>query len=426
MKVVKIILLCILILSCERQVFAQNTIEITVEQAEKQFLEKNLQLLAERCHISIADAAIAQAKVLKNPTLGIGDINFWHPNATKEVDATPANWGNGIIFSVELDQVIRTAGKRRKLINLEKVSKEIAIQEFELFLLSLKTELKTILYETLYLQSHFNLIQKQQESVETLVEVYKTNLSRRNIAKNELIRLQASLIELETESNELLKELHQQYKNLKILLNISPETDISILPSTTTTKNPKELVLSELYEIAKRSHPDFLLSDLNINYNEKLLQYEKSQRSPDIALNLKYDRYGGVWKNFVGLGMSLELPVFNRNQGNIKMTKLKIEQSAYSAEYQKNVILHEVAENYEYYTLNYNFYNKLMDNDFSEDLENMLDVYSRNLLNKNISMLEYIDFMNAYKTTKQAILIAKKNLDTSFAELQFSVNNVIN
>jgi cobalt-zinc-cadmium efflux system outer membrane protein len=47
-------------------------------------------------------------------------------------------------------------------------------------------------------------------------------------------------------------------------------------------------------------------------------------------------------------------------------------------------------------------------------------------MNRNINMLEFIDFMDAYRTTKQVILTAKKNLDTSFAELQFSVNNVIN
>jgi len=75
--------------------------------------------------------------------------------------------------------------------------------------------------------------------------------------------------------------------------------------------------------------------------------------------------------------------------------------------------------------MNYRFYQKISDNDFSEDLESMLEVYSRNLLNRNINMLEYIDFMDAYRATKQAILTAKKNLDTSFAELQFSVNNKI-
>jgi cobalt-zinc-cadmium efflux system outer membrane protein len=228
---------------------------------------------------------------------------------------------------------------------------------------------------------------------------------------------------LETESNELLTELHKMYKSLKILLNITPETEISILSSTAATKNPQEIALNDLFEMAKRSRPEFLLSDLNIVHNEKLLVYEKSQRVPDLGLSVNYDRYGGVWKDFVGIGLKFDIPVFDRNQGNIKMAKLKIEQSAYNAEYQKNVILHEIAENYANYTLNYKFYKKLMDNDFSKDLENMLEVYSRNLLNKNINMLEFIDFMYAYKTTKQAILMAKKNLDIHFSELQFIVNN---
>jgi cobalt-zinc-cadmium efflux system outer membrane protein len=76
--------------------------------------------------------------------------------------------------------------------------------------------------------------------------------------------------------------------------------------------------------------------------------------------------------------------------------------------------------------MNYDFYKKIMDNDFSEDLENMLEVYSRNFINRNINIVEYLDFMDAYKATKQAILTAKKNLDVSFAELEFSVNNKIN
>jgi cobalt-zinc-cadmium efflux system outer membrane protein len=412
-------------LPCKRQVFAQDTLKITIEQAERRFLEKNLQLLAERCNIAIADAAIVQAKVLNNPTVGVGDINFWHPNAAEEVETTPANWANGIIFSVELEQVIRTARKRKKLIDLEKVSKEIAVQEFEVFLLSLKTELRIILYETVYLQSYLDIIKLQHESIDHLVETYKRQTSVGNVAKGELIRLQSSLIELEAESNEVQTELNNQYKEIKVLLNITPGTGISILSSNNITKDPNEISLVDLFEMAKNSRPEFLLSDLDIRYHEKLLKFKKSQRSPDIALSLNYNRYGGIWKNFVGIGISLDIPMFDRNQGNIKIAKLSIEQSTYNAEHQKNEIQQEIVEFYNNYKMNYNFYKKHSNNNFSEDLDQMFEAYTRNFINRNISMLEYLDFIDAYRTTKQAILTAKKNLDTSFAELQFSVNNVI-
>ena len=410
---------------CHYTIAAQDTLKITIEQAEQRFLQKNLQLLAERYNIAMADAAIVQAKVLNNPTVGVGDINFWNANAANELEVTPNTFGNRIILSVELEQVIRTARKRKKLIDMEKVSKEIAIQEFESFLLSLKTELRTILHETIYLQSYLNIIKTQQESVEKLVEVYKTNLNRGHIAKSELIRLQSSLIELEAETNETQTTLNNQHKELKVLLNIAPGTPISILPTSVTTKNPDEISPDDLLEMAKSFRPEFLLSDLNIQYHEKSLIYEKAQRSPDIALNLGYDRYGGVWKNFFGIGISLDIPMFDRNQGNIKMAQLSIHQANYSAEYQKNMIQQEVIEFYNNYKMNYRFYQKITDHDFSEDLENMFEVYARNLLSRNISMLEYLDFMDAYRTTKQTILAAKRNLDTSFAELRFSVNNEI-
>jgi cobalt-zinc-cadmium efflux system outer membrane protein len=427
MKVIKTIMLCIVVfIHCEQKIYAQGTLEITVEQAEKQFLEKNLLLLAERCNIGIADAAILQAKLLNNPTIGIGDINFWNPNAANEIEMAKNSFGNRIVFSAELEQIIRTAGKRRKLMDLEKVSKEIAIQEFEMFLLELKTELKSILNEAIFLQSYLYIVKIQEDAINNLVKGYKTQASEGNIAKGELIRLQSSLIELETETNEVRTELNKIYKDLKVLLNISVGTEILILPSAVTTKNPHEIELPDLLEMAKNSRPEFLLSDLNIKYSEKLLRYEKSQRSPDIALSVNYDRYGGVWKNFVGIGIGIDLPVFNRNQGNIKMAKLNIEQNNYVADHQKNQIQQEIIEIYNNYKMNYDFYKKIMDNDFSEDLENMFEVYSRNFINRNINIVEYLDFMDAYKATKQAILTAKKNLDVSFAELEFSVNGRIN
>ncbi len=423
MKVIRTLLLCILIL-CTHTMYAQEILEISIEQAEKQFLERNLQLLAEQNNIDIADAAIVQARVLNNPTVGIGDVNFRSTKVADELELSPNTFGNRIVFSAQLEQMIRTAGKKRRLVEVEKTSKEIVVQEFELFLLGLKTELRTTMHEIIYLQAYLNVIDLQVEVINNLVEVYKKQTSAGNIAKSELIRLQSSLIELKTEANELLIELYGLQKSFKILLHIPPETEIFVSDPVPETKNPNEISLNQLFETAKSRHPLFLLSDLSIQYHENLLLYENSQRSPDVGVSLNYDRYGGVWKNFVGVGVSIDIPVFNRNQGNIKIAKLNTEKSNYMAEYQKNVILQDIAEAYEHYNLNFNYYQKLMDNDFSEDLEDIFEAYSRNLLNNNINMFEYIDFMDAYKTTKQAILIAGKNVKTSFSELQFSVNSV--
>ncbi len=46
-------------------------------------------------------------------------------------------------------------------------------------------------------------------------------------------------------------------------------------------------------------------------------------------------------------------------------------------------------------------------------------------MNRNISMLEYIDFMDAYKTNKQTMLNAGKKVNMQFEELQYTVGTDI-
>jgi cobalt-zinc-cadmium efflux system outer membrane protein len=55
----------------------------------------------------------------------------------------------------------------------------------------------------------------------------------------------------------------------------------------------------------------------------------------------------------------------------------------------------------------------------------MLDIYTRNLLKKNISMLEFIDFMDTYKSTKQMVLTAQKQVGVLFEELECAVGTTL-
>jgi len=88
------------------------------------------------------------------------------------------------------------------------------------------------------------------------------------------------------------------------------------------------------------------------------------------------------------------------------------------ARQQQNKAQHEIAEFFNNYSKAYDFYNKIDNSNLSTEFDNMLEVYAKNFLNKNISMLEYIDFMETYKSNKQILLSAKKNLNIQFEELQ--------
>lgn len=408
-----------------------EVLKLTPIEIEAVFLKQNLQLIAEQMNISIADAEISQAKLWDNPTLSISDVNLWSTKNQRggESEVIPPLFGSfakNTQFSIELSQLIQTANKRGKLVAKEKVSKEMAIQQFEIVLKGLKLELRQSVNEIIYLQNYVKVLSNQQESLSRLVESYKKQVQQGNIAKSELLRLQSSLLEIENEYNEITVDLNEQSKILKSLLSVDPLVKIEIVDDEQNALNPGSIILSQLLEQTTDNRSDVKLSKLQTQYFEKSLAYEKSQRVPDITLDATYDRYGGVWKDFVGFSVSVDLPFFNRNQGGIKAAKLNREQSLYQEKQQINQAQYEVVEAYNNYSQVYNFYKKISENDLLSELDNMLEVYSKNLLNRNINMLEYIDFMEAYKNNKQTVLMVRKKMHEQFEELQYVTGTEIN
>ena len=89
-------------------------------------------------------------------------------------------------------------------------------------------------------------------------------------------------------------------------------------------------------------------------------------------------------------------------------------------------MFNEIMEAYVNYEQSLKFYKKITDNELLSELDQMLDVYTKNLLNRNISMLEFIDFMDSYQKSKQISLEALKSVNNNFEELQYAVGTDIN
>ncbi len=397
--------------------FAQKekTIDLTPGEVEAVFLKGNLELIAGQLNISLADAAVAQAKLWDNPTLSVGDFNFW----------TPASQPRATQFSIELSQLIQTANKRGKQVRMEKVAKDIHIKEFEDLLRGLKAGLRKSIHEIIYLDNYRKVLHTQTELLSQLIDAYNRQYTEGNLSRSELLRLQSALFEIESERNEVQTELNDQHKQLKVLLHADPLTDIRIVEPDHAVPSPDDLSLVSLIQLAEESRPDLLSSRLQTLFYEKSLSYEKSIRIPDISFSANYDRYGGVWKDFIGFGISIDIPFINRNQGNIRAAKINRDQSEYVALQQANRVGHEIAEAYKNYVLTYNFYKKMNENSLIPELDAMLETYTRNLLNKNISMIEYIDFTDAYKNNKKTLLLTRKNRSNQFEELQYTVGTDI-
>ncbi|MGL5227027.1 MAG: TolC family protein [Bacteroidales bacterium] len=407
---------------------AGEVIKLSSKELEVLFIERNLEILAEAYQISMADAAIAQAKVWENPNLSVSNISFWSTSAQRngEKNVIPPLFGksgNNIEFSVELSQMISLARKRSKLVEVEKVSKEIAICQFEELLRSLKYEFRNIILNYSYTESLTEILSEQKTALEKLIRAYESQAINGNIASREVLRLKASQFEIDNEAVKLEKTIISLEKQIKSLLAIESPVRIHIDSSPDSYPKPANLLAENLIDQALSSRPDMSLKKLNLEYYAKNLRYEKAQRIPDLTVSLNYDRAGGVWKDFTGVGIGMDLPIFNRNKGNIKTMQYAIEQNKLHVRQQEINITNEVTESFTNYQKSYDFYFQDQHQLLIQEMKVMFQNYLKNMSERNISMIEFLDFMDVYRSNSEAWAEAKKDIGESFEELQYRIGH---
>lgn len=186
------------------------------------------------------------------------------------------------------------------------------------------------------------------------------------------------------------------------------------------TEQFRQLALNEVIEQAKTHRPDYKIAQLEETYFNNLYAYEKAQRVPNLTLSSAYDRGGNAMLNFVGFGVKIDLPFFNRNQGNIKYAQIGIEKSKILYEQKTLNIENEIVLSYQNLSNAITFLEEI-EPDYETTLDGLLAGYTKNFTDRNLSLLEYLDFMDAYLGNKKIILEAGKDVNEKTEELNYSV-----
>lgn len=404
---------------------AQDTLKLSREQAEAVFLKENLLLIAEKLNISQSEAMVMQAKLWPNPSFTFDQVNFWATNAqTGGQEVIPPLGGirPNQQFGFGIEQLILTAGKRKKLVALEQISVEKSKQYFEELLRNLKIEFRNQLTKLQYLQFSRNIYQNQLNSIKQLTQAYKKQVEQGNVPQGEYIRLKALELKIAKDINELNKEVNEAQRELKLLMRLPATSQLEITDEgyLKNTEQFKQLALNDIIEQAKIHRPDYKIAQLEETYFNKLYAYEKAQRVPNLTLSSAYDRGGNAMLDFVGFGVTMDLPFFNRNQGNIKYAQIGIEQSKILYEQMTLSIENEIVLSFQNLTNAIAFLEEI-EPDYETTLDMMLTSYTKNFTERNISLLKHLDFLDAYLENKKIILEAGKDVNEKAEELNYSV-----
>jgi cobalt-zinc-cadmium efflux system outer membrane protein len=388
---------------------AQDTLHLSTRRADSIFLTKNYYLLAASMDIEAQRAQVLQAKIYPNPIF-TADVNAYDPanNQAFHVGKTGQK-------SFQLEQLIILGGKRHAEIELAKTNVGIAELEFQQLVRELKfrlhSDLFTIGQQDFLLRKYAN----QLSLLDTLLKSYEIQANKGNIALKEVVRLRGAYIQLNNDRAELFQAYIQTQTDLQILL----QTNAIILPDPSDFEMEHYLVPTSVADIqatAMENLPELLVIKENKVLAEQYLKYQKRSAVPDINVFASYDQRGGAFNNQINAGIAIPLPLWNRNQGNIKTSQYRLQEAEYNLKAKENEIISRINNNYAYYIQTVSEYKKSTEL-YNDDFEKTVEGMSINFQKRNVSIIEFIDFFESYNDVLSELMRIKTQLVISAEQI---------
>jgi cobalt-zinc-cadmium efflux system outer membrane protein len=415
----KISLFFITTILCFARVNAQNTVDtlsLSFPAAEKIFLQNNLSLLASRYNVDATKALIKQAKLWDNPVLttdqNIYDGKFFQHNAT-----------GGQVY-VQVMQLVRTAGKRNKAAQLAADNTTISQEQFDDLLRTLRYTLHNDLLEVSHLLKIKKVYTGEIDEVNKLSKGMDLLLQAGNVSVKDNLRIKALLFSLQNELVNTDAQLINIESEVKLLLNnneqkfIAPSFDYKFGDLTTIAIPDTSALLQQAIE----NRPDARLAQTALALQNHNLTYQKALAKPDISIGTEYDQRSSYANNYVGLAVSLPLNIFNKNQGNIAAAKFSIQQQQAVTDLTTERIKNEISNAVSKFAF-YQSVNNRQQLNFSQQYDTLFTNMLQSYQQRQLSLLEFIDFMDAYKDTKLKLLEQHNGLVHAAADLNYTVGN---
>lgn len=328
-KIILVIFLCNL-------QFAQAE-TLTLNQALNIALCNNPKLQAAQAMLGISEAKIIIAKTLRNPAL-ITD------NGTAE-----KTYRAGIEQTFELD------GKRKKRTNLAKAEKEVVENEIRTVTLDLKNNVRKAYIRLFNAQQKFKASNDILNISNELVDIAKKRNLAGDIAELEVIQAENMQANAKNDLETSKLQIKQSFNELNMFLNQvltgSEELEKPLLNDELIKADGNEKTIDELICEAYMCRPEIKKIQKSLEASNKMMAVVKANRIPNLTVGLGPDVVtaggeGANSPNEAGVYVigRIDLPIFNRQQGQIKEVEAQICQQRKELEAMQNQVSYEIKD----------------------------------------------------------------------------------
>lgn len=401
---------------------AQTRTEFTLNDALREALDKNLDLIATRFDVPVARAQVITAGLRPNPVLSLsGDhLNLLPPRYSLENQAGPSE------YAARTDFLFERGGKRQL-----RVEVAVAAQSVTEFLVldavrQLTFSVQNAFVEVLQAKADLGLAREIFSAFEEIVRINQSRLKSGDLSEVEVIRSQVAMLQFENTVRQAELQVKTTEAQLQILLG-RQKMDPKIETAGEMRRDTVALPLDALREKAVTQRPDLLALQRDRIRTQADIRLQLAQAKLDYTLGSEYRRQQGLAGrgNSLGFFVSTGLPVFNRNQGEIERAKQQQMQTEARLRATQATIENEV----EVALLKYASALRTIERFESTLIGKVKDVrqiteysYKRG----EASFLELLDTQRAYSETMQAYNAARADLAESLYGVEASVASQLN
>jgi cobalt-zinc-cadmium efflux system outer membrane protein len=394
---------------------AQAPVRISLDQAIDLAITHNHTLKATQTQIQQTQAQEVTAALRPNPNLTADSLFI--PIEPQNVNASTL--ANVTEFDVGVNYLFERGGKRHHRIEAARdVTSQTRYQvsDFERALI-FNTAQQFIAVQLA--ESNLDLANQDLASFQNTVNIAKEQYKAGAISEGDLLKITLQLLQFQTDVSSAKVAKLQALASLREFLgydavpaNYDVEGDLMYQP---VQLNQDDLLLKAL-----KNRPDLLAARQGVRAAESQYTLAKANGKVDVTGALTYSHVAD--QHLIGVTVSLPLPIFDRNQGEIARTRYAMtaaQQSAYAA---SDTVLTDVNTAYEAFSGNQEVVN-LYVGGYLKQAQDSRDISEYAYRRGASSLFDFLDAERSYRATQLAYRQALANYLLAVEQLKEAVGS---
>ena len=395
---------------------SKPTMRITLEEAIQLALAHNHALKAARTQIQQSEAQEITATLRPNPVLSANAafLPIFSPsnfNLPTSQNPLPEEIDAGISYTIERGhkrQARMEAARDATIVTRSQVSDAER---------GLTFSVAQQFVGTLLAKSNLEFAKKDLESFEQTVKVGESRYNAGDISESDFLKIKLQLLQFQTDVSTAELAMAQGLLSLRQLLGYDAvPADYYLvweLEYVPLHGNKEDLQL-----VAIKQRPDFIAAQQSVTAAQSQSELAKANAKRDLTTSFQYSHVTGV--NAATLGVNIELPFFNRNQGEIARTRYAITQSEESRSATEEAVLADVGNAYEGVSANQRIVD-LYRAGALKHAQASRDISEFAYQHGAASLLDFLDAERSYRATELAYRQTLANHMLSLEQLRLAV-----